>query len=172
MAIGVSAMQLRSGNFHEDILEILRQTGLEPQSLELGLAERILMRQAKSAEPSLRALRETGVQVAIDDFGTGYSGLSYLRKFPIDALRIDQSFIRQISREGDAVIVAALIDMVKGLKLRAVAKGVATRAELEFLQARRCDEAQGYYFSRPLRPEQFAARLKSDARVFAPPSLA
>ena len=102
-----------------------------------------------------------GVQVAVDDFGTGYSSLSYLRKFPVDALKIDQSFVRQISGGEDTTIVTAVIAMARSLKLRVVAEGVETVGELTFLRAHQCDEAQGYYFSRPVPPQQFATLLKT-----------
>jgi EAL domain-containing protein (putative c-di-GMP-specific phosphodiesterase class I) len=102
------------------------------------------------------------VQVAVDDFGTGYSSLSYLRRFPIDALKIDQSFVRQITTAPDeTTIVTAVISMGRSLKLRVVAEGVETQEELAFLQAHQCDEAQGYFFSRPVPPEQFAKLLES-----------
>jgi len=98
----------------------------------------------------------------VDDFGTGYSSLSYLRKFPIDALKIDQSFVRQISTTpSETTIVTAVISMGRSLKLRVVAEGVETQEELAFLQAHQCDEAQGYFFSRPLIPEQLAKLLKT-----------
>ncbi len=100
--------------------------------------------------------------MAIDDFGTGYSSLSYLHKFPIDSLKIDQSFVRQIGAGAhEAGIVTAVISMAHSLRLRVVAEGVETRQELEFLQAHRCDEAQGYYFARPMPPEQFALLLRT-----------
>src|SRR4029077_18849372 len=108
----------------------------------------------------LESLRERGIQVAIDDFGTGYSSLGYLRRFPLDALKIDQSFVRQISTVGeDTAIVTAVIGMARNLKLRVIAEGVETPEELEFLRAHHCDEAQGYYFSRPVLPQQFAKIL-------------
>jgi len=104
----------------------------------------------------LQSLREKGVSVAIDDFGTGYSSLSYLYKLPLDSLKIDQSFVRQITATpNQAGIVSAIIDMGKNLKLSVVAEGVETAEELDFLQSRNCDEAQGYYFSRPVPPHQF-----------------
>jgi len=100
--------------------------------------------------------------VAVDDFGTGYSSLSYLRKFPVDAVKIDQSFVRQISTVGDdTTIVKAVIGMARGLKLRVIAEGVETREELAFLRAYRCEEAQGYYFSRPVPQQQFAMLLRN-----------
>ena len=120
------------------------------------------MKRAECTESILDALRASGVRLAVDDFGTGYSSLSYLRKFPIDALKIDQSFIRQISTApDDTAIVTAMISMGRSLKLRVVAEGVETQEELAFLQAHQCDEAQGYYFSRPVPPDQFASLLKA-----------
>jgi diguanylate cyclase len=107
-------------------------------------------------------LRARGVQVSVDDFGTGYSSLSYLRKFPIDTLKIDQSFIHQISATSEeTTLLTAVIRMGRSLSLRVVAEGVETEEELKFLQAQRCDEAQGYYFSRPVPPRQFAMLLES-----------
>src|SRR4029077_10708315 len=124
--------------------------------------ESVLMKHAESWESILQTLRDKGVQVAVDDFGTGYSSLSYLRKFPIDALKIDQSFVRQITTAPDeTTIVTAVISMGRSLKLRVVAEGVETRQELEFLQAQQCDEAQGYYFSRPVVAQQFAQLLQT-----------
>ena len=120
------------------------------------------MKRAESTASILQTLRERGVQVAVDDFGTGYSSLSYLRKFPVDALKIDQSFVRQISTAGDdTTIVTAVISMARSLKLRVVAEGVETLEELAFLRAHQCDEAQGYYFSRPVLPQQFARLLRT-----------
>jgi predicted signal transduction protein with EAL and GGDEF domain len=162
MAVNVSALELRSEPFLENLFAILGQTGLEPTSLVLELTESILMKHAGPAAVALRGLREVGVQVAIDDFGTGYSSLGYLQKFPLDALKIDQSFVRQISTAGeDTAIVTAVIGMAHSLKLRVIAEGVETLEELEFLRAHRCDAAQGYYFSRPVPPEQFAKLLNT-----------
>jgi len=101
MAVNISAMEFRDGNFLEGVFTILKDTGLDPRSLELELTESVLMKRAESTESILKALRATEVQLAVDDFGTGYSSLSYLRKFPIDALKIDQSFVRQITSAPD-----------------------------------------------------------------------
>jgi diguanylate cyclase (GGDEF)-like protein len=162
MAVNISAMEFRDEHFLEGVFAILRETGLAPRSLELELTEGVLMKRAESTETILETLRTSGVRLAIDDFGTGYSSLSYLRKFPIDALKIDQSFIRQITTApDDTAIVTAMISMGRSLKLRVVAEGVETQEELAFLQAHQCDEAQGYYFSRPVPPDQFATLLKS-----------
>ena len=131
-------------------------------ALELELTESVLMKRAESTQSILKTLRARGVQVAVDDFGTGYSSLSYLRKFPIDALKIDQSFVRQITTApDDTSIVTAVISMGRSLKLRVIAEGVETQEELAFLQAHECEEAQGYYFSRPVVAQQFAELLKT-----------
>ena len=161
MAVNISAMEFRNEHFLAGVFAILEDTGLDPRALELELTESVLMKHAESAESILKVLRERGVQVAVDDFGTGYSSLSYLTKFPIDALKIDQSFVRQITGSHDeSIIVTAVISMGRSLKLRVVAEGVETEAELAFLQAHQCDEAQGYYFSRPVDSEQFARLLE------------
>ena len=162
IAVNISSMEFRDDNFLETVFTVLKDTGLDAKSLELELTESVLMKRAESAASVLKTLRTTGVQIAVDDFGTGYSSLSYLRKFPIDALKIDQSFVRQITAApDDATIVTAVISMGRSLNLRVVAEGVETRGELEFLQAHQCDEAQGYYFSRPVPPQQFAKLLKT-----------
>src|ERR1700685_1060985 len=162
MAVNISAMQLRNESFLEGVFAILQDTRLDPRLLELELTESVLMKHAESTASILTALRDRGVQVAIDDFGTGYSSLSYLRNFPIDALKIDQSFVSQITTvPGEIIIVKAVIGLGRSLKLRVIAEGVETREQLAFLQAHQCNEAQGYYFSRPVLPEQFAKLLKT-----------
>jgi diguanylate cyclase (GGDEF)-like protein/PAS domain S-box-containing protein len=160
MAVNISAMEFRSDNFLEHVFTTLEETGLDPKFLELELTESVLMKQAEVAESILKTLRAAGVRLAVDDFGTGYSSLSYLRKFPVDILKIDQSFVRQIHTvSGGATIVTAIISMGRSLNLRVVAEGVETLEELTFLQAHQCDEVQGYYFSRPVDSGQFAGLL-------------
>ena len=160
MAVNVSAIELRDENFLEGLFTILDETGLDPRLLELELTESVLMRHADSVASILHAVRDIGVQIAVDDFGTGYSSLSYLQKFPVDALKIDQSFVAQITTAGEeAGIVTAVISMAQSLKLRVIAEGVETLEQLRFLRAHECDEAQGFYFSRPVVPEQFAHLL-------------
>jgi len=162
MAVNISAIEFRDENFLEGVFTVLKGTGLDPGFLELELTESVLMKHAESTESILKTLRARGVQLAVDDFGTGYSSLSYLRKFPIDALKIDQSFVRQITTGPDeTTIVTAVISMGRSLNLRVVAEGVETQEELAFLQAHQCDEAQGYYFSRPVVPQQFAKLLET-----------
>ena len=160
VAVNISAVEFRDKGFLEGVRAILKDTRLEPRYLELELTESVLMQHAESAASVLQALKAMGVQLAVDDFGTGYSSLSYLRRFPIDTLKVDQSFVRQITADADdAIIARAVISMGKSLKLRVVAEGVETREQLAFLQGQRCDEGQGYYFSRPVVAEQFAKLL-------------
>jgi diguanylate cyclase (GGDEF)-like protein/PAS domain S-box-containing protein len=162
IAVNISAMEFRNENFLEGVFTILKETGLNPKFLELELTESVLMQRAESTRFILKTLRASGVQLAVDDFGTGYSSLSYLRKFPIDALKIDQSFVRQITTTPDETsIVTAIISMGRSLKLRVIAEGVQTQKELAFLQAHQCEEAQGYYFSRPVPPGQFTNLLET-----------
>jgi EAL domain-containing protein (putative c-di-GMP-specific phosphodiesterase class I) len=162
MAVNISAMQLRDENFLDGVFATLKDTGLDPRSLELELTESVLMKHAESTASILKTLRARGVQVAIDDFGTGYSSLSYLKKFPMDALKIDQSFVSQITTVPDEVIiVTAVISMGRSLGLRVVAEGVETEEQLAFLQAHQCDEAQGYYFSGPVLPHDFFNLLET-----------
>jgi diguanylate cyclase (GGDEF)-like protein/PAS domain S-box-containing protein len=162
VSVNVSAMEFRNDNFLDGVFAVLRETGVDPRSLELELTESALMTRPESTAAILRTLRERGVQVAIDDFGTGYSSLSHLRKFPVDALKIDQSFVQQLSAtEADTALVAAVIRMAQSLNLRVVAEGVETPEQLAFLRAHQCDEAQGYYFSRPVPAYQFASLLKT-----------
>jgi diguanylate cyclase (GGDEF)-like protein/PAS domain S-box-containing protein len=169
IAVNVSGAELGDDDFLEDLFAILETTGLDPGLLELELTESVLMRRVDSTVSILRSLREKGVRVAVDDFGTGYSSLSYLRKFPLDALKVDQSFVRQISGNGDAPIVAAVISMARDLKLRVIAEGVETQEELTFLLTHRCDEAQGYYFSKPIPANKFMGVLRHGLEKTAAP---
>jgi EAL domain-containing protein (putative c-di-GMP-specific phosphodiesterase class I) len=162
MAVNVSAVEFQDEAFLPGLVRILEELHMDPRSLELELTESALMKRVEFAATVLRTLKESGVRVAVDDFGTGYSSLSYLRKFPIDSLKIDQSFVRQIGRAtDDAAIVTAVISMARSLKLRAVAEGVETLAELRFLKTHECDEAQGYYFSRPVPAALFVNLLRA-----------
>jgi len=162
IAVNVSGIEFQDISFANRLFKILEESGLPAGALEVELTESVLMKRSEHAIAVLGALHEHGVTLAIDDFGTGYSSLSYLRRFPIDVLKIDQSFIRQISSDGDeSVIVTAVIGLAKNLKLSVVAEGVETREELEFLRAQGCDEVQGYYFSRPVPAASFEALLSS-----------
>jgi diguanylate cyclase (GGDEF)-like protein len=161
IAVNVSAVQFQEENFLDDLFKVLEETSLDPTRIEIELTESVLMKRAGATASILQALREKRVRVSIDDFGTGYSSLSYLRRFSVDALKIDQSFVRQIGvADDETTIVKAVIGMARGLKLRVIAEGVETPEQLAFLRAHHCDEAQGFYFSRPIPPQQFASLLE------------
>jgi diguanylate cyclase (GGDEF)-like protein/PAS domain S-box-containing protein len=161
VSINVSAAEFRDMSFVEHVAATLAETGLDPMYLDLELTEGVLMVDVESTTAILRALKNIGVHLAVDDFGTGYSSLSYLRQFPIDVLKIDQSFVRQISSDpDDSTIVSAIIDMGKNLKQRVIAEGIETEEQLAFLQAHHCAEGQGYLFSRPLPAYEFARLLE------------
>jgi len=161
IAVNVSAIEFRHEKYLENLLAVLRETGLDPRQLELELTEGILMKGDPATHDTFAALRALGVRLAIDDFGTGYSSLSYLTKFPIDTLKIDQSFVRQISESASETgIVTAVIGMARSLNLAVVAEGVETQEQLKFLSGQHCDEAQGYYFSRPVAAAVFEESLE------------
>ncbi|SEC34613.1 putative bifunctional diguanylate cyclase/phosphodiesterase [Terriglobus roseus] len=163
IAVNISAIEFRNEAFLDGVLAILEETNLDPTCLELELTESALIKHAEAAGSILKTLRHLGVQVAVDDFGTGYSSLSYLRKFAIDSLKIDQSFIHQIGASTEeTTIVTAVIGMARGLNLKVVAEGVETRQQAAFLLDSQCDEAQGYYFSRPVAPQEFAKLLREN----------
>ncbi|BBP05252.1 hypothetical protein TPL01_23970 [Sulfuriferula plumbiphila] len=162
VAVNTSALEFRAKDFLENIRATLADTRLEPRYLELELTESVLMRDAASTDSVLHALADLGVKLAVDDFGTGYSSLSYLRQFPIDTLKIDQSFVNQMtSNPDDATIVSAVISMGKSLKQRVIAEGVETPEQYAFLLAQHCDEGQGYYFGRPVVAGALATLLQT-----------
>lgn len=155
VAINVSALEFRNKEFLEGVRDILKETHLDPGYLEIELTESVLMQDVDSSITMLQALKAMGIQLAIDDFGTGYSSLNYLKRFPIDTLKIDRSFVRDITTDpDDAAIVRAVIGMGNSLNKRVSAEGVETGGQLAFLRAEGCGEGQGYYFGRPVPPEQ------------------
>ena len=162
MAINLSAIQFRAHNLPDLVANILKETGLPPEYLELELTEGVAMQDPQRAISMMNEIHSKGVRMSIDDFGTGYSSLSYLKKFNIYKLKIDQSFIRDINVDPeDKAIVAAIISMAKSLGLQTIAEGVETIGQLDYLHEQGCDEIQGYYFSKPLSIEEFEAfRLK------------
>ncbi len=160
LAVNVSAQQFRSPGFVNAVERALRASRLEPRNLELELTEGVLVESRDRTVAVLNGLKELGVQIAVDDFGTGYSSLSYLSRLPIDCLKIDRTFVSQAHQRGhDAAIVQAVISLAHSLGVRVIAEGVETVEQLEFLRMHRCDQAQGYLFSRAVRPEAMAQLL-------------
>jgi len=162
VAVNASAIEFRADNYLGNLSATLDETRLEPRYLEIEVTESVLIRDAESAESVLHGISQLGVKLAIDDFGTGYSSLSYLNRFPIDTLKIDQSFVHQLSSDADdASIVNAVISMGKSLKQRIVAEGIETSEQLASLLALDCDEGQGYFFCRPIAAEALTTLLES-----------
>jgi diguanylate cyclase (GGDEF)-like protein/PAS domain S-box-containing protein len=161
VSVNISSLEFRSEQFLEHVQMALKETGLDPRYLELELTETVLMRHTESTTYMLGRLKAIGVRLAVDDFGTGYSSLSYLTRFPIDSLKLDQSFVHNIiAGSNDAIVISSVISMAKSLKQSVIAEGVETKEQLAFLQAHSCDEGQGYYFSRPAAAQQFANLLE------------
>jgi diguanylate cyclase (GGDEF)-like protein len=160
MAVNMSPVQFRRSDVGKLVTETLQETGLSPWQLELEITESIVMENTEALIRSLHRLRKLGVRFSIDDFGTGYSSFRYIKDFPIDRLKIDQSFIASMDKNAsDVAIVQAIIGMAKNLKMDVIAEGVETAAQRAWLAAEGCDEVQGYFFSRPLPPEQFLELL-------------
>ncbi len=160
MAVNLSALQFKRGNLIETVANALKLSGLPAPLLELELTESILLQDVEVAINTLRSLKEMGVKLSIDDFGTGYSSLSYLKRLAVDKLKIDQSFVRDLAEDPDsAAIVKAIIQLGHTLQLAVIAEGVEAAAQLTFLREYGCDEAQGYFFSRPIPAVEFAEHL-------------
>jgi len=160
MAVNISAVEFRNGRFLEDVCGILESTALEPRYLELELTETAVMRNFDATSAVLQSLSAMGVRIAVDDFGTGYSNLSYLKRFPINTLKLDKSFVHDIPASPDiATIVRSVIQMGQSLHLQVVAEGVENAEQLKFLRAYNCTEGQGYYFSKPLDPSDCQALI-------------
>ncbi|WKB51027.1 putative bifunctional diguanylate cyclase/phosphodiesterase [Eleftheria terrae] len=155
ISLNVSARQFRSLNLLGVLDRVLGETGVDPRLLEVEITETTLMHNTEQAVATLGQLHGLGIKISVDDFGTGYSSLAYLKRFPVDLLKIDRSFVHDlVSDPDDAVIVSAIIGLARSLQLRVVAEGVETREQVDFLRRRGCDEAQGFLFSRPLPPAQ------------------
>ncbi|MBF0133482.1 MAG: EAL domain-containing protein [Magnetococcales bacterium] len=166
MAVNLSVRQFRQRDLFERVRRILENSGLPPQLLELEITESMVMDNVESVIVTMTRLRSLGLLIAVDDFGTGYSSLSYLKRFPLHTLKIDQSFVRDLTFDSDdAAIVNAIIAMAQSLKLNVVAEGVETEDQLSFLRLHGCDEMQGYYFSKPLPAEEFTKLLESGRRL-------
>jgi diguanylate cyclase (GGDEF)-like protein len=162
-AVNVSARQFHQENLRDTVGRVLEETALDPEYLGLELTESILMRNPDVAVSVLSDLKSMGVKVSIDDFGTGHSSLSYLKRFPIDAVKIDQSFVREITTSpDDAAIAEAVIGMAHSMKLTVIAEGVETLEQLEFLRSLDCDEMQGYFVGRPVPSDDFEMLLRDE----------
>ncbi|GMB08293.1 putative bifunctional diguanylate cyclase/phosphodiesterase [Thermolongibacillus altinsuensis] len=160
MGINISAVHFQQGDFVKKVSMITEKMNVHPRSIKLELTESTVMPNARQSIDKLVELKQLGFKIAIDDFGTGFSSLSYLHKFPIDILKIDQSFIRNLSKyEGDAAIVTAIITMAHSLHLRVVAEGVETQKQYQFLEKQQCDFVQGYYVSKPMPLEELQVFL-------------
>jgi EAL domain-containing protein (putative c-di-GMP-specific phosphodiesterase class I) len=170
--VNLSPLQFRQSSIIQVVRDALSQSGLAADCLELELTESAVMSDPEESIAILEQLSATGVLVSVDDFGTGYSSMSYLSRFPIDILKIDRIFISEIaSRSEDASIVRAIVSLAHSLKLKVVAEGVETQAQLEFLKSLGCDEYQGYAFSRPVPAAAFA-EVVAEARARSAPQVA
>ena len=155
MAVNISARQFKEPKFLQLVAEILKETGLDPQWLELEITESIAMEKGDASVEMLSSFKNLGVRISIDDFGTGFSSLNYLRRMPIDTLKIDQSFIQDISSgENGEEVVTAIIQLAKNLRLKVIAEGVETKTQRTFLKDKRCDEMQGFLYSKAVTAEE------------------
>lgn len=172
VAVNLSARQLRKRDLPQLVEGILREADLDPRFLELELTESMVMNDPAGAERTMQTLKELGVGLSLDDFGTGYSSLNYLRRFPVDSLKIDRSFIRNVATDpSGASVVTSIIDIAHNLSLTAVAEGVETIDQLTFLKGCGCDVFQGFLFSKPLPPGEFADLLQEERRLGCIPHL-
>lgn len=170
ISVNTSALEFRAEDFVENLRGILAETRLQPCYLQLELTESVLMRDVTRTDAVLHALSAMGIHLAVDDFGTGYSSLGYLRRFPIDTLKMDCSFVNSITHNtNDASLVSAMICMGKSLKQRVIAEGVETAEQAAFLLDQHCDEAQGFFFAYPMLAEELTPMLQSGFSVKHPP---
>jgi EAL domain-containing protein (putative c-di-GMP-specific phosphodiesterase class I) len=166
MAVNLSRRQFSDEDLLSDISSILGETGMSPGLLEVEITESTFMHDIDRAICTLKAFRELGVRLAIDNFGTGFSSLSNLRQFPVDTIKIDGSFFRDLATQAeDRGIAQAIIAMGRTLSLSVIAQGVETKAQVDFLRERACDELQGFYFSKPVAADKFAELLEAQAAV-------
>jgi EAL domain-containing protein (putative c-di-GMP-specific phosphodiesterase class I)/ActR/RegA family two-component response regulator len=169
VAVNLSARQCRQENIVEIIAQALQDAALEPKWLQIEVTESMVMQNLDTAESVLRRIKALGVTLAMDDFGTGYSSLGYLKQFPFDCLKIDRSFVQNITTEpDDALIASAVIAMAHSLHLYVVAEGVESESQMLYLRNQHCDQLQGYLFARPLPADDFRAFVKSAARLPLP----
>jgi EAL domain-containing protein (putative c-di-GMP-specific phosphodiesterase class I) len=163
LSVNISSVDLQQPDFHEYIEEIINNIGFDPKILELEITESVLMESLDSSIAILKQLKDMGIRIALDDFGTGYSSLNYLRKIPINTLKIDKSFIDNItSNQKEESIIYNIIEMAHSLELKVVAEGVETMEQLFVLKERKCDYIQGYYFSKPLPADEIEKLFGKD----------
>jgi EAL domain-containing protein (putative c-di-GMP-specific phosphodiesterase class I) len=168
--VNISPLQFNQPNLTEFVKDFIEESGLPPQRLELELTESAIMTDAETNIEKLSQLKALGLALAVDDFGTGYSSLSYLKRFPIDTLKIDQSFVADLSSSDGAAIIDAIIALSRTLNLRVVAEGIETVEQMRYMVDKQCDLLQGFYFARPMYPEDVPALLKQDyLEYFMPP---
>jgi diguanylate cyclase (GGDEF)-like protein/PAS domain S-box-containing protein len=168
VAVNLSARQFQQPDLDAVVARLFEETGVDPRLLELELTESLLMRDAEETVRVLKNLKSYGVRIAVDDFGTGYSSLAYLKRFPLDALKIDRAFVRDVNTDpDDAAIAIAVINLAHSLKLKVIAEGVETHAQLRFLREHGCDEIQGYVFEKPMPADECARLLTEDRRLSA-----
>jgi diguanylate cyclase (GGDEF)-like protein/PAS domain S-box-containing protein len=171
ISVNLSARQFAHENLLQDVARVLSETGLDAAFLELEITESMVMHDPEHAVELLNEMKAMGIRISMDDFGTGYSSLSYLKRFPIDSLKIDRSFIKDLPLDGDdAAITRAIIAMAHGLKLKVTAEGVETKEQLGFLNTHKCDEMQGFYFSRPLPEHEFVLLIRNSLAGAAVPA--
>ena len=166
VAVNVSALQFQQARFVESVASALRDAALPPSMLELELTEGVLMRDTEEGLRRMQSLAALGVTLSIDDFGTGYSSLAYLKRFPIQRVKIDRSFVQGLPGDASDVGIAnAIVQMGRALGLQVIAEGVETEAQRDFLAQAGCHEFQGYLFAPPLRPEDFEQRVRPRRHV-------
>jgi EAL domain-containing protein (putative c-di-GMP-specific phosphodiesterase class I) len=170
IGVNLSARQFAEPDLVPEIARVLEETGMAPTSLEIEITESLVMVDVEGAIRTMAELKRMGVKLSIDDFGTGYSSLSYLRRFPVDVLKIDRSFVRDIPNcEDDAAMVAAIIELARGLHMRVIAEGVETEAQLEYLKRRGCDEVQGHVYAMAAPGPDVEVMLRRGRRVSPQP---
>ena len=169
VAVNLSAQQFRQADFDAQVRALITKSGVDCRLIELEITESMLMHDPAEAAAMLSRLKRIGVKLSLDDFGTGYSSLAYLKRFPLDALKIDRTFVRDVTVDSDdAAIAVAIINLAHNLKLKVVAEGVETEAQVNFLRSHGCDEMQGYYFARPMSVEDCTKALREDRCLHFP----
>jgi EAL domain-containing protein (putative c-di-GMP-specific phosphodiesterase class I) len=164
VSVNLSCKQFMQPMIVGQVLEILRETGLDPTSLKLEITESVMMEKGDHTMNVLEQFCQAGIELSLDDFGTGYSSLSYIHRFPVSTLKIDQSFIKRISGDHNGEIVRAVVTLARNLGMEVVAEGIETVVQLDQLRALNCEQGQGYYFSTPVDAELATELIQNDER--------